>query len=57
MLFDYDGTIVDSANMIVNGAIEAFRVCGLPDPDPKKIRENINSVFWNFNYWHGFFNL
>ena len=22
--------------MIVKGAIEAFRMCGLPDPDPKK---------------------
>ena len=40
-LFDYDGTIVDSAIMIVKGAIEAFRMCGLPDPDPKKVRENI----------------
>ena len=40
-LFDYDGTIVDSAKMIVKGAIEAFRVCGIPDPDPKKVRENI----------------
>ena len=25
-LFDYDGTIVDSAGMIVQGAIEAFRM-------------------------------
>ena len=41
ILFDYDGTIVDSAKMIVKGAIEAFRMCGLPDPDPKKVRENI----------------
>jgi phosphoglycolate phosphatase len=40
-LFDYDGTIVDSAIMIVEGAIAAFRKCGLPDPDPKKVRENI----------------
>lgn len=40
-LFDYDGTIVDSAIMIVEGAIEAFRMCGLPDPDPQKVRENI----------------
>ena len=40
-LFDYDGTIVDSAVMIVQGAIEAFRMCGLPDPDPQKVRENI----------------
>ena len=40
-LFDYDGTIVDSAIMIVVGAIAAFRICGLPDPDPKKVRENI----------------
>ena len=41
ILFDYDGTIVDSAKMIVKGAIEAFRLCGLPDPDPKKVKENI----------------
>ena len=41
ILFDYDGTIVDSAKMIVKGAIEAFRMCGLPDPDPNKVRENI----------------
>ena len=41
ILFDYDGTIVDSAIMIVKGAIEAFRMCGLPDPDPNKVRENI----------------
>ena len=40
ILFDYDGTIVDSAKMIVKGAIEAFRMCGLPDPDPNKVREN-----------------
>ena len=40
-LFDYDGTIVDSAIMIVKGAIEAFRRCGLPDPDPIKVKENI----------------
>ena len=40
-LFDYDGTIVDSAKMIVKGAIEAFRMCGIPDPDPDKVRENI----------------
>ena len=41
ILFDYDGTIVDSAPMIVNGALEAFKECGVPKPDPKKIRENI----------------
>ena len=40
-LFDYDGTIVDSAIMIVEGAIAAFRMCGLPDPNPEKVRENI----------------
>ena len=38
-LFDYDGTIVDSAIMIVKGAIEALRMCGLTDPDTKKVRE------------------
>ena len=46
-LFDYDGTIVDSAGMIVQGAIEAFRMCGLPDPDPKKVRENIGKPLKN----------
>ena len=40
-LFDYDGTLVDSAIMIVEGAIAAFRMCGLPDPNPQKVRENI----------------
>ncbi len=43
-LFDDDGTIVDSASMIVTGAIEAFRICGLPDPDPDKVRENIGKT-------------
>ena len=46
-LFDYDGTIVDSAGMIVQGAIEAFRMCGLPDPDPQKVRENIGRPLAN----------
>ena len=41
ILFDYDGTIVDSAPMIVNGALEAFKKCGIPEPDPEKVRENI----------------
>ena len=44
LLFDYDGTIVDSAKMIVRGAIEAFRMCGMPDPDPKKVKENIGKT-------------
>ena len=44
-LFDYDGTIVDSAIMIVKGAIEAFRMCGLPDPDPKRL-EKILASHW-----------
>ncbi len=44
ILFDYDGTIVDSAKMIVKGAIEAFRKCGLPDPDPQKVKENIGKT-------------
>ena len=47
VLFDYDGTIVDSAKMIVKGAIEAFRMCGLPDPDPNKVRENIGKPLAN----------
>ena len=46
-LFDYDGTIVDSAIMIVKGAIEAFRACGIPDPDPIKVKENIVLILVN----------
>ena len=40
ILFDYDGTIVDSARMIVKGAIEAFRMCGLPDHFINFMKEN-----------------
>ena len=29
LLFDYDGTLVDSAEMIIDGTIEAFIRCGL----------------------------
>ena len=41
ILFDYDGTLVDSADIIVEGTIEAFVRCGLPKPDPTKVREGI----------------
>ncbi|MDC3076095.1 HAD family hydrolase [Paracoccaceae bacterium] len=41
LLFDYDGTLVDSAQMIIDGTIEAFNRCGLPTPEPEKIRAGI----------------
>ena len=37
LLFDYDGTLVDSAKMIVDGTIEAFNRCGLATPKPEEI--------------------
>ena len=41
LLFDYDGTLVDSANMIIEGTIEAFNRCGLAIPEPEEIRAGI----------------
>ena len=38
LLFDYDGTLVDSAQMIINGTIEAFNRCGLATPEPENIK-------------------
>ena len=41
LLFDYDGALVDSAQMIINGTIEAFNRCGLATPEPEKIKAGI----------------
>ena len=41
LLFDYDGTLVDSAKMIIEGTIEAFNRCGLAIPEPEKIKAGI----------------
>ena len=41
LLFDYDGTLVDSAQMIIDGTIEAFNRCGLASPKPEKIKSGI----------------
>ena len=41
LLFDYDGTLVDSAQMIIDGTIEAFNRCGLETPEPEKIKAGI----------------
>ena len=41
LLFDYDGTLVDSAQMIIDGTIEAFNRCGLATPKPEKIKAGI----------------
>ena len=43
LLFDYDGTLVDSAQMIINGTIEAFNRCGLATPEPEKIKAGIGN--------------
>ena len=41
LLFDYDGTLVDSAKMIIEGTIEAFSLCGLTIPEPEEIKAGI----------------
>ena len=41
LLFDYDGTLVDSAQMIIDGTIEAFNRCGLVTPKPEEIKAGI----------------
>ena len=41
MLFDYDGTLVDSAQMIIDGTVEAFNRCGLAAPKPEEIKAGI----------------
>ena len=41
MLFDYDGTLVDSAQMIIDGTFEAFNRCGLETPMREEIKAAI----------------
>ena len=41
MLFDYDGTLVDTTKMIIEGTIEAFNRCGLVIPGPEEIQAGI----------------
>ena len=41
LLFDYDGTLVDSAQMIIDGTIEAFNRCRLETPEPELIKAGI----------------
>ncbi len=41
LLFDYDGTLVDSAQMIIDGTIEALNRCGLATPKPEEIKAGI----------------
>ena len=41
LLFDYDGTLVDSAQMIIDGTIEAFNQYGLATPKTIKIKAGI----------------
>ena len=41
LLFDYDGTLVDSAQMIIDGTVEAFNRCGLATPEPEEIKAGI----------------
>ena len=48
--FDLDGTLLDSANSIVNGVINCWVACGFPVPDKKHIRrimhwKNSNIIF------------
>ncbi len=41
MLLEYHGTSVDSANMIIEGTIEALNRCGLAMPQPEEIKAGI----------------
>ena len=41
LLFDYDGTLVDSAQMIIDGTTEAFNRCGFATPKPEEIKAGI----------------
>ena len=41
LLFDYDGTLVDCAKMIIEGTIEAFNRCGLVILEPEEIQARI----------------
>ena len=41
LLFDYDGTLVDSEEMIIDGTVEAFNRCELVAPRPEEIRAGI----------------
>ncbi|MDC3067961.1 HAD-IA family hydrolase [Paracoccaceae bacterium] len=41
LLFDYDGTLVDSAQMIIEGTAKAFNRCGLTAPKPEEIKDGI----------------
>ena len=41
LLFDYDGTLADSAQMIIDGTIEAFNRSGLATPEPEEIKAGI----------------
>ena len=39
--FDFDGTLVDSAQSIVDGVKACWAVCGFPEPDPEAVRRII----------------
>lgn len=41
VVFDWDGTLVDSADRIANAWIAAVRDCGMPVPQPQAVRELI----------------
>lgn len=45
IVFDWDGTLYDSAQFIVNNVQEAFREVGLPTPESKVIRSMIGLSF------------
>lgn len=38
VVFDVDGTLVDSQHGIIAASAAAFRSCGLPEPDPAAVR-------------------
>lgn len=41
IVFDYDGTVVDSQHMIVRAMSEGFAAAGLAPPDPQKVLRGV----------------
>lgn len=39
--FDLDGTLIDSAQSIVDGVVACWAACGFPDPDPIAVKRII----------------
>lgn len=45
LIFDWDGTLMDSAGLIVRAVCRAAKQAGLPLPDPENVRHGIGTSF------------